>query len=54
MFLKKHLFPMMDTGARRFVGGKAILLISIQCYLQLRFVRELSLPEESPQRYSTE
>ncbi len=21
MFLKKHLFPMMDTGARRLAGG---------------------------------
>jgi hypothetical protein len=45
---------MMDTGARRFVGGKEVLLISIQCYLQLRFAKELSQPEESRQRYSTE
>jgi hypothetical protein len=45
---------MMDTGARRFAGGKAALLISIQCYWQLRFAKELSLPEESRQRYSME
>jgi hypothetical protein len=45
---------MMDTGARRFAGGKGVLLISIQCYLPLRFAKELSQPEESSQRYSTE